>query len=244
MPGVRLRLLIPLLVVAAFALIPGAANAQWEDRHPTLATTTCTPSLIEGQTYSEDCPITVEDRIASYDDSLIPTAPTGSLEVNGVPVCTLVPSGETTSGCDYTTTAVWNTTFPLEILYSGDETHQGTLTFIDVWGPGYPDYPPEIPAKAPPPPPGIVPPGWPGDPQGEAVGPRIVSTPQKLTREHQAIFRFAGGDRYECALDQGRFRPSGASFSRRVSTGSHALRVREEKGGHAVVFHWRVLPGR
>jgi hypothetical protein len=180
------------------------------------------------------------------DPSAIPTSPTGTVAVNGTTVCTLVPSGPISSACDYTTTVVWGTTFALEIVYSGDETHQGTLSYFVKWPPGYPDYPPEIPARAPPPPSAgdFTTAAQPVGSQGGVSNPRIVTWPRKRTREHWASFRFAGGGHYECALDHGRFLPSGASFSRRVSTGPHALRLRRRNRGTAVVFRWRVLPRR
>lgn len=237
----RRHLLILLAVGAVFALAPGAAGAEWIGLNPTIATVACTPTLVEGKIYSEDCAITVEDRSASEGDPAIPTPPTGVVEVNGLPACTLVPNGPNASTCDYLTTVEWNTTFPLEILYLGDETHQGTLSFFSEWAPGYPSYPPEIPPRAP----------LPGEIAGHVVGgrlefpePRIVGQPQKRTREHLATFSFAGGGHYECALDHGRFRPTDASFSRRVSTGPHVLRLRGKNGGSAVVFGWRVLPRR
>jgi hypothetical protein len=245
MPRMRRHrhLLIPLLVAAIFALLPGAAGAEWFGPDSTIATAECTPSLVEGQTYTEDCLITVEDRMASVEPAIIPTPPTGSVEVDGGTGCTLATVGPATSACHYLTTVTWGTTFPLEIVYSGDETHQSTLSYFLKWAPGYPDYPPEIPARAPPPPPGVVPPGWrPGDPVGEPSDPRILSAPRKLTREHLATFRFAGGEHYETALDRGRFQASGASFSRRVSTGPHVLRVRHAAGGAVASIHWRVLP--
>jgi hypothetical protein len=241
MASMRRPLLIPLLAGAIFAVAPGAAGAEWFGPDPTIATTECTPSLVEAQTYSEDCPIVVEDRVASVDPTVIPTPPTGPIEVNGATACTLIPSGPKTSACGYVTTAVWGTTFPLEIVYWGDETHQGTLSYFLKWGPGYPVYPPEFPARAP------LPSEIPGhvvSSQGEAPEPRIVTQPRKLTREHWASFRFAGGGHYECALDHGRFLPSRGSFSRHVSTGPHALRLRGEDGGTVTVFRWRVLPRR
>jgi hypothetical protein len=243
MLSMKRRLMLPLLIIGAIVgLAPGAAGAQRYGPHWTVATAECTPSLVEGQIYAERCPITVEDGSASMDPSSIPTPPTGTVAVNGTTVCTLVPSGPNASACDYTTTVVWGTTFSLEIVYSGDETHQGTLSYFLKWAPGYPDYPPEIPARAPLP--GEFPVARPVSPQGGASEPRIVTWPQKRTREHLATFSFTGGGRYECALDQGRFRPSGASFSRRVSTGPHVLRLRRENGGTAVVYNWRVLPRR
>jgi hypothetical protein len=239
MAGVRRPVLILLAVAAVFAVLPAAAGA-WSGYIQTKNTVVCTPTLIEGETYSEDCAITVEETAPAEGEPVVPTAPTGVVEVNKAPGCTLVPYGTNASGCHYFTTAQWNTIFPLEVEYLGDETHQGMWSLIQVWGPGYPTYPPEIPARAP--------------TAAEAAEhrvtgieipePRIVTQPPKRTYEHLATFKFAGGEHYETALDQGRFRPSGASFSRHVSTGRHVLRVREDGGARAVAFRWRVLPRR
>jgi hypothetical protein len=229
---------IPLLVGAILCLVPAAAGAEWLGPHSTIAGAECTPTLVEGQTYTEDCPITVEDRTASLDPAAVPTPPTGSVVVDQTSVCTLVPGEGATSSCDYLTTVTWGTTFPLELRYVGDETHQGTLSYLLKWAPGYPDHPPEIPARAP------LPAEFPAakvTAPGEGAEPQILSGPRKRTWAHLATFKFAGGGHYECALDRGRFHRSGASFSRRVSTGPHSLRLRE-KGGRAVAFHWRVLP--
>jgi len=230
---------ILLAVAAVFAVLPAAAGA-WSGYIQTKNIVACTPTLIEGETYSEDCLITVEETAPAEGEPVIPTAPTGIVEVNKAPGCTLVPYATNLSNCHYFTTAQWNTIFPLEVQYLGDETHQGMWSLIQIWGPGYPTYPPEIPARAP--------------TASEAAEhrvtgieipePRIVAQPPKRTYEHLATFRFAGGEQYECALDKGSFHSSGASFSRHVSTGRHVLRVREASAARPAVFRWRVLPRR
>ncbi len=243
MPGMRRLLVIPLLVAAALALLPGAAVAYTQPPQPGPVRIECTPTLIEGQTYSEDCAISVEDQPGTREPGAVPSPPLGTLTIDGEAACTLVPSGELTSTCHWTTTVTWGSTLYVEVLYPGDETHWQTGATFNVLAPGNLLLLPEIPARAP------IPSEFPlaspnnaiplEDPVAEA---RIVGRPQKVTQDHWASFRFAGGEKYECALDDGHFRASGASFSRRVSTGSHALRVRAKRGGPAAVFHWRVLP--
>jgi hypothetical protein len=241
MPRMRRRLLILLLTGAAMALVPSVACAETPGPIPTISKPECAASLIEGSTWAETCLLTVENTPTQSGPTAVGTPPLGTLTVNGTPLCTLVVSDETRSSCPWSTTVTWGNLFDIEIVYSGDESHPGTVSFYAEMGPGYPVFPPEIPARAP--------------TAAEAAEhrvngteeippePRIVAQPQKRTYQHLATFSFSGGEHYECALDRGGFHPSGASFSRRVATGKHVLRVRQT-GGHAIAFHWRVLPPR
>jgi hypothetical protein len=138
------------------------------------------------------------------------------------------------------TTVAWGSAFYVEILYPGDESHWQTGATFNVLAPGNMLLWPEIPARAP--------------TAAEAAEhivtgipipeTRIVAQPAKLTYAHLATFHFAGGEEYECALDQGTFHPSAASFSRHVSTGRHVLRVRQSDSAPPAVYRWRVLPRR
>jgi hypothetical protein len=234
------HLLIMLLLIVAFVLVPGAAAAEAPGQIPTLSKPECTATLIEGQTWAENCVLTVENQPTQSGPTAVGTPPVGSLAVNGVPLCTLVVSSETGSSCPWSTTVTWGNLFHIEIVYSGDEAHAGTVSVYDEQGPGYPVFPPEIPARAP--------------TAAEAAEhtvtgipipeTRIVAQPAKLTYAHLATFHFAGGEEYECALDQGTFHPSAASFSRHVSTGRHVLRVRGSDSAPPAVYRWRVLPRR
>jgi hypothetical protein len=230
---------ILLLVGAAFALLPAAAGA--ETRGPVGATwVECTPTLIEGQTYAEECVISVEDRPDIRNPGTVPSPPLGTVTIDGVSTCTLVPIGELKSACNWATTVTWGSSFRVEIYYPGDETHWQIDSSFEVLAPGNILLLPEIPARAP--------------TAAEAAEhhvtgieipePQIVSQPPKRTYAHLATFRFAGGEQYECALDKGGFRPSGGSFSRHVSTGPHVLRVRRQSGARPAVYRWRVLPRR
>jgi hypothetical protein len=244
-PGMRRLPLILLVVAAALALAPGASGAVTQGPRLGPIWIECTTSSIEGQTYSEDCAISVEDQPGARDPGAVPSPPTGAVTVDGVSACTLVPSGEVASTCHWATTVTWGSSFYVAIYYPGDETHWQTFASFNVLAPGNLLLQPEIPARAPLP--SEFPMASPNNavPLEEPVAePRIVSRPQKVTQEHVASFRFAGGEHYECALDGGGFHPSGGSFSHRVSTGSHALRLREKRGGPAAVFRWRVLPER
>jgi hypothetical protein len=232
--------LVSFVVAAALVLVPAAAAAETPGQIPTLSKPECTATLIEGQTWAENCVLTVENQPTSSGPTAVGFPPVGSLSVNGVPLCTLVVSSEVGSSCPWSTTVTWGNLFHIEIVYSGDELHQATVSTYDEQGPGYPLFPPEIPARAP----------TASEAAEHVVSgieipePRIVSQPPKRTYAHLATFRFAGGEQYECALDKGGFHPSGASFSRHVSTGRHVLRVREASAARPVVFRWRVLPRR
>jgi hypothetical protein len=235
----RRLLPIPLLVVAALALAPGAFGAVTEGPHLGPVWIECTTASVEGQTYSEDCLISVEDTPGTREPGAIPSPPTGTITIDGTSTCTLVPIGELTSACHWQTTVAWGSAFYVGIYYPGDETHWQTGATFNVLAPGNMLLWPEIPARAP--------------TAAEAAEhtvtgipipeTRIVAQPQKRTYQHLATFSFSGGEQYECALDRGGFHPSGASFSRHVATGKHVLRVRQT-GGNAIAFHWRVLPPR
>jgi hypothetical protein len=239
-PGVNRPLLVSLLVAAALAIAPTTAFAETPGQIPTISKPECTPSLIEGQTWAENCMLTIENTPTTFGPTAVGFPPTGSLTVNGVPLCTLVVASEVFSRCPWSTTVTWGNLFHVEIAYSGDELHGPTLSTADLQGPGYPVFPPEIPARAP--------------TAAEAAEhtvtgipipeTRIVAQPAKLTHAHLATFRFAGGEQYECALDQGTFHPSAASFSRHVATGRHVLRVRQSDSAPPAVYRWRVLPRR
>jgi hypothetical protein len=230
---------ILLLCGMTLALLAGTAGA--ETRGPVGPMwIECTPTLIEGQTYSEDCVISLEDLPGWRDPTKVPSPPLGTLTIDGVSTCTLVPSGEISSTCDWSTTTTWGSSFSVQIYYPGDENHWQIASGFEVLAPGNILLLPEIPARAP--------------TAAEAAehgvsgipipGPQIVAQPPKRTYAHLATFRFAGGEEYECALDRGSFHPSAASFSRHVSTGRHVLRVRQADGAPPAVYRWRVLPRR
>ncbi len=230
---------ILLLFGVALALLSGAAGA--ETRGPAGATwVECTPTLIEGQTYAEECVISVEDRPDIRNPGTVPSAPLGTVTIDGVSTCTLVPIEELKSTCNWATTVAWGSSFRVELYYPGDETHWQIASSFEVLAPGNILLLPEIPARAP----TAEEAAEHGVTGIEIPEPRIVTQPPKRTYEHLATFRFAGGEQYECALDKGGFHPSGTSFSRHVSTGRHVLRVREASTAGPVVFRWRVLPRR